>query len=95
MTTVNTNTKQAQAIIDDFGRAGKGTIYQAYATPSNRKIQEWLKIERRACQTAGYNHDLRVSGAGSHHFSTIYSYNEGGHTVIVKDTKSNTFKVVL
>lgn len=95
MTEIKNTTKKAQEIINDYNRAGYGSIFQAYGRPSSTKVNAWLEIERRATQTAGYNHDLKVCGAGSFNFSTIYSYTENGHTHIIKDTAQNIYKVTI
>ena len=94
MTNIKANTKKAAAIIREAAYAGKGDIFQAYGRPSSEKVKTFLAIKERANNTPGYNHDLRVSGAGSHQYSTIYTVsNPDGTTSYIKDTKCNTFCV--
>ena len=97
MTTIKNTTKAGQAIINEFNyyqSKGRRGIYEAYGSPSSRKVNSYNEIERRASETNGYNHDLTVAGAGSHFFSTLYSFcDEVGKMFIVKDTASNTYIV--
>ena len=94
MTHLNANTKKAAAIINEASYAGKGDIFAAYDKPSAEKVKTFLAIKERAVNTPGYNHDLRVSGAGSFNYSTIYTVsNADGTTSYIKDTKCNTFVV--
>ena len=67
------------------------TIYCAYAKPCKKNIEAFDEIKRRACSTNGYNHDLKITGAGSYSYSTMYSYTENGVTNVVYDTKDNTW----
>lgn len=97
MTTINNNTKAAADIISTWNRHKndhKG-IFAAYGRPSYRKVNAYNSIEERAKETAGYNNDLTVCGAGSSFFSTIYSYTDADGIHIVKDTPSNTFLVTV
>lgn len=92
MTKVNPNTKAAAAIIYDlYHHTDRTSIYHAYKKPSARKWSSFHAIEARACSTPGYNHDLHITGAGSHNYSTVYSFTEDGKTYAVKDTKANTY----
>ena len=96
MTTIKNTTKAGKAIISDLYRNGEANIFEAYGRPSIYKINAFKEIENRANNTPGYNHDLHICGAGSHFFSTVYSYtNESGDLVIVKDTASNTYMVTI
>lgn len=96
-TDVKNTTQKAQGIIWDYEHAQRNpkTIWQAYGRPSEIKVRTYNAIMERAHNTSGYNHDLSVSGAGSHNYSTVYSYTENGVTYIVKDTKANTYRVAL
>lgn len=91
----NNKTKQAQSIIRTFNSGWRkgNTIYDAYANPSRAKINAYTAILKRALGTEGYNHDLRITGASCHIFSTMYSYADAEGTHIVYDTPSDT-KVV-
>ena len=92
MTKVNPNTKAAAAIIYDLHHnTGRRTIWEAYQSPSSRKVSSYLAIKARATSTPGYNDDLHITGAGSHNYSTVYSFTEDGKTYAVKDTKANTY----
>ena len=92
MTKVNQNTKAAAHIIYDlFHNTGRRSIYDAYTRPSSAKVRSFEAIKARALQTEGYNKDLHISGAGSHNYSTVYSFTIDGKTYAVKDTKSNTY----
>jgi len=92
MTKVKKNTKKANWIIYDLTHnTARRSIFDAYVSPSAAKINSFEAIRARALSTPGYNHDLHISGAGSHNYSTVYSYTEGGITYVVKDTKCNTF----
>lgn len=96
MKEIRNTTKAGQAIISEYNfnrNRGRRTIYQAYSRPSSEKVQTYMDILRRATETAGYNNDLTVSGAGSYNYSTLYTYTENGKTYIIKDTKSNIYKV--
>lgn len=95
MTTVKKNTSLYNAIKSDYMHRGLGSIFEAYAKPSSKKVKSYLDIENRAKMTAGYNNDLRVVGASSHFYSTIYSYVVDGATYVVKDTASNTYIIEL
>lgn len=95
MTKVNASTQKGQAIIYDHQHARYTDIYQAYGKPSTRKVRSFYEIKDRAVNTPGYNHDLRISGAGSHFYSTVYSFTQEGKTHIVKDTASNVYMVTL
>ena len=92
MTKVTKGTKKAAAIIWDLTHnTNKRTIWDAYERPSSAKVNSFLEIQKRANNTEGYNHDLHITGAGSHFYSTAYSYTVGGVTYAVKDTAANTF----
>lgn len=94
MTKINKGTKKYDAIMWTFKNAFKGhTIFDAYTSPSQKKVSSFLEIENRAKNTAGYNHDLKISAAGCQNYSTIYSYTENNTTFIIYDTKSNTFVI--
>lgn len=94
---LNDTTKKAQQIINTFNSRywNKGSIYEAYQNPSSAKINAYEGIERRAWNNEGYNHDLRITGASSHFFSTMYSYTDSEGTHIVYDTASNTVEVLI
>ena len=96
-TDVKNTTQKAQGIIWDYENAQRRpmTIWSAYNRPSEIKVRTYEAIMERAHSTNGYNHDLTVSGANSMSYSTVYSYTENGTTYIVKDTKSNTYRVAL
>ena len=96
-TRINPTTKKAAAIVDEWTRHrfDRLSIHGAYGRPSSEKVSSYEAIERRAYATEGYNHDLTVTGAGSHFYSTVYSFTDGEGLHIVKDTKCNTFEVVL
>ena len=94
-TKVNKGTKAARYIMWDFENARYNDIHAAYGRPSKTKVDTFNAIKERAIKTPGYNHDLRVAGAGSHNYSTVYSYTVDGVTTIVKDTKANIFAVTL
>ena len=94
MTEIKNTTRKAKEIISDSHRAGYPTIYDAYERPSRAKVKICEEIRNRAAATPRYNNDFRIIAACSHFFSTIYSYIENGHRVIIKDTKSYTYKVV-
>lgn len=91
MTTINKGTKLYNAIMWDYLNSNRGDIFNAYSKPSAAKIRSYRDIERRATGTAGYNHDLKVTAASSHFYSTIYSFIQNGIKYIVKDTYANTF----
>lgn len=96
MTDIKNTTQKALGIIADWNRAtsrAAKSIFEAYGKPSSAKINAYFEIKKRAEETAGYNKDLTICGAGSHYFSTIYSYSEDGKTYIVKDTAANTYRV--
>lgn len=96
MIEVKHTTKKAQEIISDLNRSGAYDIFEAYDRPSCYKVSAWQEIVKRANDTAGYNYDLHICGANSSFFSTVYSYTtESGEKVIIKDTASNTYKVVI
>ena len=96
MTTVKATTQKGQSIIWDHRNARYNDIFDAYEKPSSKKITAWLNIRRRALETPGYNHDLRVAGRSSHQFSTVYSFtDESGKTTIVKDTAANIYAVTI
>ncbi len=92
MKKINRNTKEAARIINTFNSswANKGDINTAYKKPSPAKVKAYNDIWFRAKQTKGYNNDLRVTGAGSHKFSTMYSVTDENGTHIIYDTPSNT-----
>ena len=94
MTEIKNTTKKAMGIMDDLMRQGERDIYAAYGKPSSAKVAAFYEIAERARNTEGYNYDLHIVGAGSHFFSTVYSYTESDGTLcIVKDTACNTFLV--
>lgn len=93
MTEIKKTSQRGQRIIEEYEGWGRGDIYSAYDRPSSTKVYEYNKIQERAWATPGYNHDLKVVGANSFNFSTIYSYTDEAGTHIVKDTVSNTFIV--
>jgi len=95
MTKVNATTQKGQAILWDHQHARYDSIYDAYDRPSRAKVESFEAIKRRAVNTPGYNHDLRVAGRGSHNYSTVYSFTQDGKTIVVKDTKCNVFYVEL
>ena len=93
MTTINQNTKKAEAMVGEFNHSYVShDIYGAYRNPSSAKVRSYNDILRRAIDTEGYNHDLKVTSATCHHYSTMYSYTTAeGETYIVKDTHANTY----
>lgn len=92
MTKVNPNTKAARYIIYDlYHHTDRRSIWEAYQAPSSKKVNSYLAIKARATSTPGYNDDLHICGAGSHNYSTVYSFTEDGKTYAVKDTKANTY----
>ena len=95
MKTINPNTNAGRCIIEIFRDSNWGypDIYKAYKTPSAEKVQAYNKILERACRTPGYNHNIRITGANTYSFSTMYSYTDETGTYIVYDTPSDT-KVV-
>lgn len=97
MKRIKNTTKKAQQIINTFNSRywNKGSIYEAYRNPSSAKINAYEGIERRAWNTEGYNHDLRITGASSHFFFTMYSFNDAEGTHIVYDTPSDTVEVLI
>lgn len=95
MEELKNTTQKAQGIISDYRRTAARTIFEAYTRPSSNKIRAYYDIEKRAKETPGYNYDLKVVGAGSHFFSTVYSITENGTTYVIKDTRANTYKVAL
>ena len=94
---IKNTTKKARAIIDTFNSNywNRGTIWEAYQKPSSTKVRAYEEILRRALDTEGYNHDLRITGASCHFFSTMYSYTDSEGTHIVYDTPSNVVEVLL
>lgn len=93
MRVVKNGTKEAAGIIARFNSSwsNKGDINTAYKKPSLAKVRAYNDIWDRAMRTEGYNHDLRVTGANCHMFTTMYSVsNDDGTTSIIYDTPSNT-----
>ena len=65
------------------------TIYDAYATPSKRKVESYNAIKARCYREGGY--DLTVAGHNCHFYSTMYkTRDENGVEYLVIDTKSAT-----
>ena len=92
MTKVNAGTKKAEAMIWEWENCYKGnSVDEAYVSCSYKKQSSFEDIRLRACSTEGYNHDLKVTSAGSHFYSTMYSFTNDEGTFLVKDTASNTF----
>lgn len=92
MKSINYGTKKAEQIIWTWEHVNKGSIHEAYARPSADKVNSFYKIAERAQRTEGYNHDIKVVGANSFNYSTMYSFTDDkGWTFIVYDTVSNTF----
>lgn len=93
MTTVKAGTKKAEAMMWEFRNCFKGSsIEEAYGRASQAKKASFEEIERRAWNTDGYNHDLKITGKNTTQYSTMYSYTTAeGITYIVKDTRSNTY----
>lgn len=97
MTRIKNTTKAGKGIIaiyEDRQWSDKGSIYDAYATPSSRKVAIWNDIERRANDTQGYNHDLRVVSRNTYMFTTIYTYTDSEGIHYIYDTPSDTKEVV-
>ena len=97
-TKVNASTKAGQAIISTWMhyRNTRRNIYQAYERPSAEKVRTAQEIENRARMTEGYNYDFSIAGAGSFNYSTVYSFTDTeNRTHVIKDTKENTFEVIL
>ena len=97
MKSINFGTKAAAAIIADQNRAGYADIFEAYDRPSRAKVEIWEEIRERAYNTPGYiPGSLRIASRSGFIFTTIYSYKtEAGDTVIVKDTKADTYTVTI
>lgn len=96
MTKVNANTKKGMDIIHDYEyaqRKDERSIFDAYARPSETKIETFTLIRERAWRTDGYNYDIAICGHNTSSYSTVYSYTVDGVRYIVKDTKENTFVV--
>ena len=97
MTDIKNTTQKGKGIIWDFENAYRGhDIFDAYENPSYKKVESFETIRRRAFDTPGYNYDLKVVAASCYTYSTVYSYTDIDGTIyIVKDTKSNTYRVPL
>lgn len=93
MTKINANTKKGQSIINALDRRGYRDIYDAYQRPSSAKVRSFEEIQKRAWETEGYNHDLKVTGANSSFYSTVYSSTVGNVTTVVYDTYADTYVV--
>lgn len=93
MVEIKQNTKKAAEMIDDLNRSYyRGwSFWDVYGRASDTKRRAWEQIEDRARNTPGYEHNLHITGASSHFFSTIYSYIEDGVRHIIKDTASYTY----
>lgn len=92
MTNVNLGTKQASRMVWEWNNCNKGNdVRIAYGKCSSIKQSSFDNIKSRACKTEGYNNDLKVTAAGSHFYSTMYSFTNDNGTFLVKDTASNTF----
>lgn len=96
MKAINEGTKKQAEIIWTWEHCNKGrNLYEAYRSKvSAEKYASFNQIEQRAMRTDGYNHDLKVTGASSWFYSTMYTFtDEHGWTFIVYDTHSNTYLV--
>lgn len=93
-TEIKNNTKKAADIVADRFN-DLGSIFEAYESPSTKKVRAYNDIEDRAKATPGYNNDLHVCSAGCQTFSTVYTYTEDSKTYVVKDTPSYTYRVEL
>lgn len=92
MTKVNPGTKRAEAMIYEWKNCFKGdSIYAAYGKCSSDKQSSFEAIRCRACETIGYNHDLKITSANCYHYSTMYSVTNNDGTFLIKDTVGNTF----
>lgn len=97
MTEIKAGTKKAQEMQNDLTATycrGR-TFEDVYKTASTAKSCAWYQIKERAENTPGYNHDLHITGASSHFFSTIYSYIEDGITHIIRDTHTATYHTTI
>lgn len=95
MKEINLNTKAAHGMMWDYRRAGYTDIYEAYGRPSARKVNAFREIEYRAMHTPGYNYDLKVIGRNCMQYSTIYSYTDADGQHIIKDTRDNTYHLLI
>ena len=92
MTKVNPGTKKADAMLWTWKNCYKGNdVRTAYGKCSADKKDSFDAIRRRAIETDGYNHDLKVTGANCYSYSTMYSFTNESGTYLVKDTVSNIF----
>ena len=92
MTTVNPGTKKAEAMIWEWRNCYKGDdVRTAYGKCSDIKRDSFDAIRRRACETEGYNHDLKVTSANCYNYSTMYSFTNDEGTFLIKDTHGGTF----
>ena len=96
-TKVNPNTQRAAEIVSTWNhyKNAHRTIWDAYGRPSNAKIRTCEEIQNRARNTAGYNGDFSVAGAGSSFYSTVYSFTDDAGTHVIKDTYANTYEVII
>ena len=92
MTKINPGTKKAEAMIYEWKNCWKGDdVRLAYGKCSFDKQVSFDSIRRRACETEGYNHDLKVTSASCYFYSTMYTFTNNEGTFLVKDVKSNTY----
>ena len=101
-TIVKATTKKALSIISDFEysqRRGYTDIFHAYASCSSEKRDSFYKIQDRA-KAQGAD-KVYICGFSSHSYSTVYAIevmnSDTGEigTAYIKDTKDNTFVVVV
>ena len=94
MKSINIGTKKYNELVWKWENCNKGSIFEAYDRPSSAKVSSYQDIVIRATNTEGYNNDIKVVGAGSWNYSTMYSFTDNkGWTFIVYDTADNTYLI--
>ena len=97
MKKINIGTKKYYDILWAWHNCNKGEdLEHAYrGKVSSEKRNSFKGIWFRAHQTEGYNDDLKITGASSWFYSTMYSFTQEGRTYVVYDTHANTYIIEL
>lgn len=93
MVRVNKGTKKYAQLLWTWEHCNRGEdLSEAYrGKVSADKNKSFNDIWFRAKQTEGYNDDLKVTGANTSFYSTMYSFTVDNQTNVVYDTHANTY----
>lgn len=94
MTTLNKNTKKAQAFINAYNNSSARSLNDVYSSYSNRKQTSYDEIYLRFIKD-NISYDFRIISASSNFYTTAYRTIINGRLCLIVDTYANTYIIYL